>query len=42
MQRVFRPGGNVAIRVTQQRPANCSTAGHARLQTDDEGQFSSS
>jgi hypothetical protein len=39
MQRVFRPGGNVAVRVAQQRPANSSIAGHVHQQTDGEGQF---
>jgi len=39
MQRVFRPGGKVAIRVAQQPPANSSIAGHARQQTDGEGQY---
>jgi hypothetical protein len=42
MQRVFRPGGNVAIRVAQQRLVNCSIAGHGRQLTDDERQFLSS
>jgi hypothetical protein len=39
MQRVFRPGGNVAIRVAQQPPVNSSIAGPSRQQTDGEGRY---